>query len=58
MCGIVGCLGFNSAYDVIIKSLSLLEYRGYDSVGIGLFNNGKIEEVELRTKHSDIKKEL
>ena len=58
MCGIVGCLGFNNAYDVIIKSLSLLEYRGYDSVGIGLFNNGKIEVYKKAGRTIDLKNEL
>ena len=58
MCGIVGCLGFNNAYDVIIESLSLLEYRGYDSVGIGLFNNGKIEVYKKAGRTIDLKNKL
>ncbi len=58
MCGIVGCLGFNNAYDVIIKSLSLLEYRGYDSVGIGLFNSGKIKVYKRAGRTLDLENKL
>ncbi|MEK7690636.1 MAG: glutamine--fructose-6-phosphate aminotransferase, partial [Bdellovibrionota bacterium] len=37
MCGIVGYVGTRSAVDVIIQGLKRLEYRGYDSAGVGLF---------------------
>ena len=33
MCGIVGYIGKRDAYDVLIKGLKRLEYRGYDSAG-------------------------
>ena len=39
MCGIVGYLGDQEAYPILIKSLKRLEYRGYDSAGIALINN-------------------
>ncbi|NGP89361.1 glutamine--fructose-6-phosphate transaminase (isomerizing) [Fodinibius halophilus] len=38
MCGIVGYVGENKASDVIVKGLERLEYRGYDSAGIALYN--------------------
>ena len=38
MCGIVAYLGDKSAFEVIIKGLQRLEYRGYDSAGIALHN--------------------
>src|ERR1700743_1952347 len=40
MCGIVGYIGFRDAYPIVIKGLHRLEYRGYDSAGISLFDKG------------------
>ena len=40
MCGIVGYTGPREAYPVILKGLKRLEYRGYDSSGVALVNNG------------------
>src|ERR1700712_5249219 len=40
MCGIVAYIGPREAYPVIIKGLKRLEYRGYDSAGVALLNNG------------------
>ena len=40
MCGIVAYVGQRQAKDIIIKGLKRLEYRGYDSAGIALLNNG------------------
>ena len=42
MCGIVGYVGSKDCADVLIDSLSKLEYRGYDSAGIAVF-----EKVEI-----------
>ena len=39
MCGIVGYIGHNEAYPILIKGLKRLEYRGYDSAGVALINN-------------------
>lgn len=39
MCGIVGYIGKEDARNIIIRGLTRLEYRGYDSAGISLFNN-------------------
>ena len=36
MCGIVGYLGDKQAFDILIKGLHRLEYRGYDSAGVAL----------------------
>lgn len=43
MCGIMGYIGHSNAVPVIIEGLSKLEYRGYDSAGIAIFQDGKIE---------------
>ena len=40
MCGIVGYTGPKEAYPIIITGLKRLEYRGYDSTGVALLNNG------------------
>ena len=40
MCGIVGYVGHRDAWDIVIKGLKRLEYRGYDSAGIAV-HNGK-----------------
>ena len=43
MCGIVGYLGGNKASEILVEGLSKLEYRGYDSAGIAVMDEGKID---------------
>ena len=43
MCGIVGYIGKNNAKDIIIDGLKRLEYRGYDSAGIAVIRDGRLE---------------
>lgn len=42
MCGIVGYVGSKDAYPILIDGLNRLEYRGYDSAGVALLQEGKI----------------
>ena len=42
MCGVVGYVGNKDCANVLIDALSKLEYRGYDSAGIAVFENGAI----------------
>ncbi len=51
MCGIVAYYGERPAYDVLIKGLKRLEYRGYDSAGIALMNGG----IEVYKKQGKVK---
>jgi glucosamine--fructose-6-phosphate aminotransferase (isomerizing) len=53
MCGIVGYIGHRDAYEVIIKGLKRLEYRGYDSAGIALLND-KVELAKTKGKVADL----
>ncbi|MEK7076821.1 MAG: glutamine--fructose-6-phosphate transaminase (isomerizing), partial [Patescibacteria group bacterium] len=45
MCGIVGYIGKEEALPILLRGLRKLEYRGYDSAGIAVLHNGKIERV-------------
>lgn len=63
MCGIVGYTGTRNAYDILVKGLHRLEYRGYDSAGVALINGedtlnvykakGKVNDLELAASGKD-----
>ena len=64
MCGIVGYIGTQEAYPILIKGLHRLEYRGYDSAGVALLNDtgelsvfktkGKVENLEKYCQGKDV----
>jgi glucosamine--fructose-6-phosphate aminotransferase (isomerizing) len=54
MCGIVAYIGQKQAYPIILKGLKRLEYRGYDSAGIALLNEGEINLYKRQGKVSNL----
>ena len=54
MCGIVAYIGKKQAYPIILKGLKRLEYRGYDSAGIALLDEGKINNYKRQGKVSNL----
>lgn len=62
MCGIVAYIGEKQAYDIVIKGLKRLEYRGYDSAGVALLNGdmrvykkkGKVANLEEEAAGQDV----
>ena len=58
MCGIVGYIGPNEALPVLVGGLKKLEYRGYDSSGVALIEDGKIETVRASGKIAALEAKL
>ena len=64
MCGIVGYIGKKPVYDILINGLKKLEYRGYDSAGVMIYNQeslikkskGKVSDLESLFTNSEEKK--
>jgi glucosamine--fructose-6-phosphate aminotransferase (isomerizing) len=54
MCGIVAYIGKRDAFPIIIKGLSRLEYRGYDSAGVALLQNGEINLYKKQGKVANL----
>ena len=50
MCGIVAYIGHKEAYPILLKGLKRLEYRGYDSSGVALLNNGDLNLFKKQGK--------
>lgn len=58
MCGIVGYLGKEQASNVLISGLSKLEYRGYDSAGVAILENGEIKVDKRKGRLKNLEENL
>ncbi|WP_297804169.1 glutamine--fructose-6-phosphate transaminase (isomerizing), partial [uncultured Polaribacter sp.] len=54
MCGITGYIGFRDAYPIVVNGLKRLEYRGYDSSGIMMYDGQNIQLSKTKGKVSDL----
>lgn len=57
MCGIVGYIGEQSVYPILIQGLQRLEYRGYDSAGLAIYNN-ELNVFKCKGRVSDLEKHV
>lgn len=55
MCGIVGYLGHREAFNIVLKGLQRLEYRGYDSAGLMLYEGETLSVSKTKGKVFDLK---
>jgi glucosamine--fructose-6-phosphate aminotransferase (isomerizing) len=58
MCGIVGYIGEKDATPILVEGLRKLEYRGYDSAGVAVWQNGASRVVRCRGKLSNLEERL
>jgi len=58
MCGIVGYIGKQEAYPIILNGLKRLEYRGYDSAGVAIYDGTGIQLCKTKGKVSDLEEKV
>lgn len=58
MCGIVGYVGKNDCSEVLVNALSKLEYRGYDSAGIAVFEKGEVNVIKAEGRLKNLEDKM
>jgi glucosamine--fructose-6-phosphate aminotransferase (isomerizing) len=55
MCGIVGCIGYRDSVPMVLDGLTRLEYRGYDSAGIAVLDQGSLKVHKVKGKIANLR---
>jgi len=58
MCGIVGYIGKKEAYPIVMEGLKRLEYRGYDSAGIAIYDGKELKLSKTKGKVADLEEKV
>lgn len=58
MCGIVGYIGFRPVVPILINGLKKLEYRGYDSAGIAVFDKGRVKVIKCKGRLASLEERV
>ena len=55
MCGIVGCVGYRDSVPMVLDGLARLEYRGYDSAGMAVLDDGRLRIHKVKGKINELR---